>query len=107
MLTPEHKLFRCQIWEEDAGEDGGGLFVEFRWAKSVEEIEGLFHLATDEKLYKAEECSPEVREAWEAGYDDGILIGIVGERTGRDSSASAIKMTIQDLAEEFKSHDGE
>lgn len=105
MLTPEHKLFRCEIWEEDAGEGEGGLFVEFRWARSVEEIEGLFHLTTEEKLYKAQECSPEIREAWEAGYDDGILIGIVGERTGKNSDTSSIKKTIQDLAEEFN-HDG-
>lgn len=80
MISPEHKLFRCEVWNEDAGDGAGGLFVDFHWAVDLNEIEAMFLNSVDEKLYKAEECSEDVVTAWESGYEEGLMVGIVGER---------------------------
>lgn len=79
-MDSEQKLFRCEVWTEDDGEGQGGLFVDFHWAGSLEEIETMFLDSPDEKLYKVEECSDEVASAWQSGYEEGVMVGIVGER---------------------------
>jgi hypothetical protein len=99
---PENKLFRCEVWNEDNGEGAGGLFVDFHWANDLSEVEAMFAGSPDEKLYRAEECSPEVIAAWESGYEEGLMVGIVGERLkGKDSSDEAVMFDIfEELLEE-------
>jgi hypothetical protein len=89
MSELENKLFRCEIWNEDAGDGEGGLFVEFYWVRDLTEIYIMFDPSGNEKLYRVHECSPEVVAAWESGYDEGVMVGIVGERLkdGKDSDS--------------------
>lgn len=103
MLGPDYKLFRCEIWEEEAGDGKGGLFAEFRWGKSREEIEGIFELSKGEKLYKCEEVAPEIAEAWQSGYDEGVMIGIVGERLKGNADGTA----VQDMFNKIRSEQEE
>jgi hypothetical protein len=77
---PENKLFRCEVWNEDDGDGRGGLFVDFYWAADLAELEKIFESSPGENLYRGEECSADVVAAWESGYDEGIMVGIVGER---------------------------
>lgn len=87
MSRSENKLFRCEVWTEDAGDGRGGLFVDFRWARDLAELYVMFDPSNSEKLYRVHECSPEVVSAWESGYGEGLMVGIVGERL-KDSGDS-------------------
>lgn len=107
MSKPENKLFRCEVWNEEAGDGEGGLFVEFYWAEDVAEIESTFADSTGEKLYRAQECSPEVVAAWEAGYDEGVMVGIVGERIKSKEYLDSDGSVPFDLFEEVFKEQGE
>ena len=99
MISPDHKLFRCEIWAEDEG----GLYVEYMWGRSLEEITDMFGLSKEGKLYKVQEASAEGREAWLAGYDDGVTIGMVGERMKSRAKdiTTALPEDVQAMFEEL------